>query len=184
MILNQLLFIILPAVAPLLPDHADNDGWGLRLHNLSAPGPYLVGESIGRVTFGVTLISFSKETRKHDPLFVANALGDLRVIVFNSDQEAIDNVGLRRLAKRDPLTEPIELRPGDFSCNEFSFGSCGYYKVRDLGKHRVQATMKIGQREKGTSYFSCLRSTGSACSLHRVSQIDNARLTFLPPRWP
>jgi hypothetical protein len=184
MILNQLLFVILPAVAPLLPDHADNDGWGLRLHNLSAPGPYLVGESIGRVTFGVTLISFSKETRKHDPLFVANALGDLRVIVFNSDQEAIDNVGLRRLAKRDPLTEPIELRPGDFSCNEFSFGSFGYYKVRDLGKHRVQATMKIGQREKGTSYFFLPPLLRLGVHSHRVSQINSTLLTSLPPRWP
>jgi hypothetical protein len=136
--------LALVAAAPLLPSPYDAHGWGLRVHNLSVSGPYLLGEHIGQIRFDVTLLNFSAETREHDPLTVARDTRDLRLTLFQPDGKRFSKYGFS--AQRDPFTQPRRLRGGEFSSLDFDFKAFGYGLIAfgQVGRHRLEPSMKIG----------------------------------------
>lgn len=141
MILFIPLLIIATRLGVYLPTPHDKDGWGLRIHNVSTPGPYLRGESLGRVQYEVTVINFSENTREHDPLPVARATHDLDLSIIQPDGKPVRSLGMAML--RDPFTQPFRLRPGEFSSDTFRFGARAAGGLQQLGRHRVEATIKI-----------------------------------------
>ena len=81
-------------LAPFCPHPHDAHGWGLRVHNLSVPAPYLLGERITRTKFDVTLINFSKETREHDPLAACTTHRRPATLGHAAGREAFPQSGL------------------------------------------------------------------------------------------
>lgn len=149
--LATVVLSVFTAVGVYLPSPQDQDGWGLRVHNLSPHGPYLLGEDIGPMRFRVTLINFSAETREHDPLTVAR---DAQLLDLSITQP--DGNGFRRMRcftpTRDAATRPVRLRPGEFSSLEGSFVVLGYRacKFVQVGRHCLHASIEIGvKRIKG-----------------------------------
>jgi hypothetical protein len=126
-----------------LPSPHDAHGWGLRVHNLSGPGPYLVGEWASRPRCDVTLINFSKETREHDPLVVARVAGDLKLAIIQPDGKELPGTG--HPGVRNSFTQPRRLRSGEFHSFDFSFKEFGYglTPFSQVGRYRVEASMKI-----------------------------------------
>lgn len=141
--MNPTLFIavLLLAVGLRLPSPHDKDEWGLRVHNFSVRGPYLAGELIDRSRFDVTLINFSKERRAHDYLVVAKRSGALQVRICDPDGKEVSRfVGHKEIFK--PFAEQNKLRPAEQRTESFSFIEFGYF-VLGLGKHQMEATLKI-----------------------------------------
>jgi len=126
-----------------LPNPHDAHGWGLRVHNLSVPGPYLVGEGAGRPRCDVTLINFSKETREHDPLVVARFTRDLELTIIEPDGKGMPGVGLP--GHRSRFVVSGRLRGGEFSSVDFDFAAFGFglTAFAQVGRHRVEASIKI-----------------------------------------
>src|SRR5688572_30006281 len=105
---------IVASLSVYLPSPHDANGWGLRVHNPSVPGPYLLGEWAGRPRCDVTLINFSKEAREHDPLPAARMTGDLRLVIIEPDGKGLHGVGLP-YPERNPFTQPRRVRGEEFS---------------------------------------------------------------------
>jgi hypothetical protein len=127
-----------------LPSPHDSEGWGLRVHNLSGRGPYLVGEDVGRIRFDVTLINFAKETREHDPLPVSRDIRDLNLSIIHPDGSRL--LRTSRSGRRDPFTQPLRLRAGESNSATFDFFESGFvfYHFGQAGRHRLEASIKVG----------------------------------------
>jgi len=138
------ILVIAASLTPFLPSPHDKDGWGLRVHGLSIPGPYLVGERPSRTRFDVTLINFSKEAREHDPLPAARVTGDLHLAIIEPDGKNLPGIGLP-YPERNPFTQPSRLRREEFNSVTFEFGEFGYGLIAfgQVGRHRVEASIKI-----------------------------------------
>src|SRR5262245_7241139 len=130
---------------PFLPHPIDKHGWGLRVHNFSGRGPYLVGEAIDRVRFDVTLINFSKETRSHDPLIVAKRTRDLDIAIFQPDGKPAPALGGPALP-RPELTQQNRLRPREFYSQDFRFAGFGYHGLIEPGRYRIEVTLRIDEK--------------------------------------
>lgn len=136
---------IVTALSPILPNALDKEGLGLRIYNFSVRGPYLVGEAIDRVRFQVTLLNYSKDPLEHDPLVVAVDVGDLTVFITGPDGKRIPRLG-GRPSLRNPLTQPIKLRPGEFEWHALPFVYLGYGVVFAPGQYRVDGSLRIDKR--------------------------------------
>jgi len=144
LLLTFFLATLLPDVAVFFASAHDKHGWGLRLHRLAHPGPYLVGEPIDHTTFWATLVNFSNQERFHDPLVVAYDSRDLEVRVIAPDGEPLDalSVGDTR-GGRDPFTVQLKVPARGTASEEFALANFGYYRVFEPGRHRVEAVFAL-----------------------------------------
>ena len=137
MLLTYTLAVV-TALIPFLPSPNDKDGWGVRVHNLSRPGPYFVGENVDRVRFDVTLINFSKEARAYDPLPVIQEAGQLRLYLFQPDGQPFPN-RYCEIGPLDPKRERPKLRSSEFASFALSFNHAGYYWFAQTGRYRLKS---------------------------------------------
>jgi hypothetical protein len=143
-ILTFYIVTVLFTLTPFIPCELDKDGWGLRVHRLARPGPYLVGESLQRDAFDIMLHNFSDKTREYWPLPIARDLRDLDLAIMDPDNLPMRGFG-RRVSLPDPLAQRATLRRGEFTTIEFHYGEFGYQTLRKTGRYRLVASLRIGQ---------------------------------------
>jgi hypothetical protein len=140
----SILAVLLPVLTPFLPSPHDKAGWGLRVHRLTEPGPYLVGESLGRnYYFDIMLLNFSKETREYTPLIAAIRPRELDLEIIQPDKTPLDRYRGRG-RRPEPFAGQAKLAPGEFASVELQYPHFGYWYVVQPGRHQMVAALKIG----------------------------------------
>jgi hypothetical protein len=140
----NLLAAIAALVSPFAPTLLDKDGLGLRIHRLTIQGSYIAGETLERIGFDILVLNFSDATIEHDTLGAARAVGDLDLRIVAPDGNPLRRLG--RPGRRDPFTQQMRLRPGEFESAAFRFNEFGYGAIRQLGRYRIECTLKLGSK--------------------------------------
>lgn len=141
-----LLIALSAGIGVYLPSPLDKGGIGLRIHNMPNRGPYIVGESIDRARYSVTLVNRSKAVLVHDPLVVARGLGDFDIGIVNPDgKRIVPPIPIPPKFPRDPFTAELKVRPGEFSTSDDLFSD--WWSLSKAGRYQLVATWTIDGRK-------------------------------------
>lgn len=153
------MYALLIATSPLpgIPHPSDTDGWGLRSLRLSRPGPYFVGEDIGRVQFQFAMFNFSKDTRSYDTLPIIQFAGMLRVDLYKPDGKWLPNRHCE-ICPLDPMRVRPKLRPGEFASFAIPLYDSSYSTMSETGRFRVEASYWLDKTQlKATIEYDVVR---------------------------
>ncbi len=136
------------SLLPFLPSSHDKHGWGLRVHGLTNPGPFLAGERLDQCQFRITLINFSDKVQYHDPIPVAYQSLALDLIVKGPDGKDADVIQAEfNRGGRDPFTVQTKLPPKELSSLDFGFAGFGYRNLVFPGRYRVEAKFSLNNAD-------------------------------------